>query len=350
MVRKYAGPLQRGKRSAKVPSSKSKSKKGLNKVEKKEVKDIIAIKKEVRYCNKWFSYDDYLVAAGNLQFTRTVPITLPGINPAGNNACTMLGFQTGEYLNPEAVSINTNVGAGTMTPLGGYGMQQGTDSTDILGDYAYLQSAKVDLQITALPWNSNDSSLYSAGMSGLQFRVIHASAKQIQTGASPSYSNGFFWDRTHDKVGFTMVGTCKEIMDDFHMNTDQFHIHSDQKFRLTQPQNPGSTDTLLIQQNLSATADNQVFVNTSMQGQGTNPTYPCQRNIRLWMPRIKKKIRFSESDDGATNAFEPTNAQFVNMIFIICCRTNQQQLIPSLLNTSRSWSVKAAGETRYRDA
>lgn len=346
MPRKYAGPLQPGKKSAYVRKSED----TLSKQERKEVKEIIAVKKEVRYCNKWYFYDDYAGASGNLQLTRTNPVTLPGINPFGSNACNMLGFQTGEYLNPESSSINTQVGAGTMVPLGGYGMQQGTDSTDIIADYAYLQSAKVDLQITALPWNTNQSDLYSAGMSGIQFRVIHAQAKQIQTGVSPSYAEAFFWDRTHDKVGLTMVGTCKEIMNDFHFNTDQFVIHHDVKFRLTQPQNPGGLDTQLIQSNTSATATKEVYTNQGFQGQATNPTYPCSKNVSFWMPKIKKKIRFSEGDDTTTNAFEPTNVNFVNMIFIIACRVNQQQLLPDNNSVRGAWSVKASGETRYRDA
>lgn len=348
MPRSYEGPLRKGERSAKVPKkSKKKNEDHLSAIERKEVKEIIAVKKEVRYCNKWYSYDDYDAPAGNLQLTRTAPVALPNINPTGTNCTTMLGFQTGEYLNPEGVSINTNVGAGTMAVLGGYGMQQGTDSTDIIGDYAYLQSAKVDLQITALPFNTSDSSVYSPGMSGLQFRVIHASAKQIQTGASPSYVNALFWDRTHDKQGLIMTGTNKEMFHDFHLNTDQFHIHADKKFRLTQPQNPGSTDSW----GPPSTPDVLIApVNLAFQGQATNPTYPVQHNLTLWMPKIKKKIRFSETDDTTSNAFEPTNANFVNMIFILCCRTCQQNQTNSLLSTTRAWSVKAAGETRYRDA
>lgn len=353
MPRKYAGPLQPGKRSARVnkPRKPRGGKKDhLSKTEKKEVKKIIANKKETRYCGNWITYDDYPVPAGNLQLTRTSAITLPGINPVANNVCNMLGFQTGQYLNNQSTEINTQVGGGTMVALGGYGIQQGTDSTDILGDYAYLQSAKVDLQITALPWNTNDGTIYSAGMSGLQFRVLHVQSKNLATGVVPSYVNSFFWDRTHDKTGLTMAGTVKEIMEDFHLNTDQFIVHKDIKFRLTQPQHPAGLDTLIIQQNDQPTATVQHFVNTAFQGQATNPTYPCAKNLTLWMPRSKRKIRFSENDNGTTNAFEPTNYNFINMIFILCVRTCQQQTIPANNSVSRAWSAKCSGETRYRDA
>lgn len=345
--------MPRRKASAYKNQKSSDSKKKadcLSATEKKEVKEIIAAKKELRYCNRSFFYDDYDIASGYLQLTRTNPVALPGITPTGTNAATMLGFQTGEYLNSESQSINTNVGAGTMAPLGGFGMIQGTDSVNILADYAYLQSSKVDLQITALPIDTNQSYLYSPGMSGLQFRVLHIQAKQIQTGVSPSYTNGLFWDRTHDKIGLTMVGTNKELFKDFHLNTDQFHILHDVSFRLTQPQDPASLDTHLIQNNLNATASPQVYVNQSFQGQATNPTYPCAKDLSFWMPKINKKIRFSENDDLTSNAYEPTNTNFVNMIFILCCRTNQQGLNSDLLNTGRAWSCKAAMETRYRDA
>lgn len=347
MPRKYEGPLRRGEKSAYVRKRKKDEDDGLSKTERKEVKEIIAVKKETRYCNKWYSYDDYPAAAGNLQLTRTVPVTLPGINSVGDNACTCLGFQLGEYLNSNSTAINTGVGAGTIVPLGGYGMQQGLDATDIVGDYAYFQSAKVDLQVTALPINTSDSSVYDVLASGLQFRVIHVSCKQIQTGASPSLTGALFFDRQHEKVGLTMSGTVKEIMNDFHMNTDQFHVHADRKFRLTQPINPGSTDSW----GPPSTPDVLIApVNLALQGMATNPTFPVQHNLTLWMPKIKKKVRFSPDDDTVSNAFEPTNAQFVSTIIILCARTCQQRLIGGLQDTSRAWSVKAAGESRFRDA
>jgi hypothetical protein len=237
-----------------------------------------------------------------------------------------------------------------VAPLGGYGMTQGTDSVNIIGDYAYLQSSKVDLQITAAPWNTNQGDIYSAGMSGLQFRVIHVSAKPIQTGVSPSYVKSLFWDRVHNKVGLDMTGTVKEIMEDFHLNTEQFTIHKDIKFRLTQPQHPAGLDTQIIQQNDQPTATYQVFSNQGFQGAATNPTYPCAKNITLWMPKTKKKVRFAEDDNLTTNAYEPSNFNFVSLILILCARTCQQQTIPANNSVSRAWTCKAAGETRYRDA
>lgn len=325
------------------------AKSGLNKVEKKEVKLIIKERKETRYCGRNFKYDDYAPAqvGGYLQPSRAAPQTLPGVSDVGANACTCLGFQTGEYLNTESTDINTNVGAGTVAPLGGYGMTQGTDSDQITGDYAYLQSAKLDLQITAAPWNTSDCGTYAAAASGLQFRVLHLTAKQIQSGIVPSYTNGMFWNRAHEKIGLTMVGTVKEIMDDFHINTDQFTVHKDIKFRLTQPQNPCSNDTWPAPTAPGAFIGPVAF---ALQGQGTNPCYPCQRNVQLWMPKSKKKIRFSDTDDTTTNAFEPTNYQYVNVILILCVRTNQQAFLPDLLSTDRCWAVKAAMETRFKDA
>lgn len=334
---------------AKQARAKTKSKAGLNKTEKRQVKALVKSKMETKYCPSNICYDDYDTTSFFFQATRTNPVTLPGISPASDDACNMLAFQTGYYLNSQSTDVNTNVGGGSVVPLGGYGMQEGTESTEIVGDHAYLQSAKCDLQITALPFTSNNSVVYGAGMSSIQFRVLHLQSKKIATGIVPNYTNALFWDRQHTKVGLSFSGTVKEIMEDFHINTEQFTVHKDIKFRLTQPMNPAALDTWTIQQNDQATAQQTGPVNWAMQGSGTNPTYPTAKNLTLWMPKTKKKIRFAETDNGSTNAFEPTNYNFVNFIVILAARTNQSQTIPSNMSVSRAWSAKAAMETRFKD-
>ena len=65
MVRKYAGPLLPGKKSAYVRGArknqprKTKAKVGLNKVEKNQVKDIVASRKELKYTSYWYNHDNY---------------------------------------------------------------------------------------------------------------------------------------------------------------------------------------------------------------------------------------------------------------------------------------------------
>lgn len=107
MPRKYSGPLMPGKKSAYVKGARknkprrAKSKVGLNTVEKKQVKNIVASRKELKYTNYWYNYDNYNPA--NYTATQlpmlTAGITLPNVYDVGNGTSTLIGLQTGAYLN-----------------------------------------------------------------------------------------------------------------------------------------------------------------------------------------------------------------------------------------------------------
>lgn len=312
----------------------------LNKVERKDVKRIIASRKEKRYSPDWTKYDIFDAYAGLLQPQRGTPVDLFNIAPAGFNVCSALAFQTGHYLTSQSNEMNT-FSPGMIVPIGGYSLQQGSSAVTRDGDYAYLQSAVMKLQITAVPLNTNNSDVYSRLSNGLQFRVLHFQSKKINTGVVPNPVTQLFLDQTNNKVGLDMSGSVKEIMDDFHFNTAQFTLHKDIKFRLTQPQIVSTSEVLAV---------NTSYVNQAIQGQGCNPTYPSTRNLTLWMPKTKKKIRFLNADNGTTNYYEPTNYDYNNVVLIICTRINIERTMDNSLSTSRAWSVKANGETRYRDS
>lgn len=343
MVRKYQGPLQPGKTSAKVTKTRkarANKSKHLTKTEKKDVKKIIASRKETIYCPDWVKYDIFDAYAGLLQPERSNPITLPGIAPIGYAPASALAFQTGHYLNSQSTAMNT-VMPGVIVPIGGYSLQQGDNATQRDGDYAYLNSSVMKLQVTAMPSNTNDGDSYCRLSSALQFRVIHFSSKKINTGVVPSVTGSLFLNQQNEKVGLDMAASSKELMEDFHLNRAQFTIHKDIRFRLTQPQVASTTET---------PAPGTNYVNQALQGQGNNPTYPANRNLTLWMPKTKKRIRFLNVDNGVSNYFEPTNYDYNNVVLIICARVVQERVRDRMLATDRAWSVKANGETRYREA
>lgn len=312
---------------------KSNSKKGLTKTEKKQVKAIIAEKKEFKYCPKFINYDNYDPAlVDDYQQPITVGQTvLPNVYSAANNTATIVGFQMGQYANTASTQLDAAlVSAGTaacMNQLGGVGMENGIDQTNIIGDYALLHSSKVNFQINTSPAGGNADNVQDA-VSPMIFRVIHVSCKQDQAGITPSLSSDLFRDMTNENAGLMSFMTLKQLMTDYNLNRERFHVHKDFKFRLSEPTEPD-------------------YAGTSANQSQRNISYPTQKNFTLWMPKPKKKLRFADRDNGSTNAYEWLNADFVSYVFIICCR--EQNTSGQYSSTLKRWTCSTQGQTKYRD-
>ena len=338
MPRKYHGPLQPGKRSAYVKGTRANKKRthrrtGLNKIEKKQVKSIIAKRKELKYTNYWYNYDFYdpsQYTATQLQ-ELTGGITLPNVYDVNNGTATILGLQTGAYLNSASSQLDaalTAAGQGNiMNPLGGYGMPQGDTAQSIDGNYAYFHSGRVNLQINSIVASGNGGTVNDS-VSPLCFRVIHVKAKTDAAGTTPSLTGDLFGDMANKNAGFMSDMTLRQLMNDYGFNRDRFHVCKDIKFKLQEPVQPG----------YAGNAANQPIRNYS---------YPSQKNITLWLDKPKKKLRFNSTDNNLTNQFEPLNYDFVNYIFVICCR--EQTTNGEYSSTVKRWNLTTQGQTKFRD-
>lgn len=332
----WAGSTSTGKRSTSKKLIRPRSapaSRGLNKVEKKQVKEIISRKKEFKYSPKWINYD-YYDPTLYTDFQRPITLgqtILPNVYSAGNGTATITGFQVGQYANTASSQLDAAlVAAGQpacMNQLGGIGMENGIDQTNIIGDYALLHSSKVNFQINTSPAGGNADNVKDS-VSPMIFRVIHVSTKQDQAGITPSLSGDLFRDMTNENQGLMSFMTLKQLMTDFSLNRERFHIHKDFKFKLSEPVEPD-------------------YAGTSANQNVLNLPYPTQKNFSLWMPKPKKKLRFSDTDNGLTNAFEWTNADFVSYVFILCCR--EQNTSGNYSNTAKRWTCSTQGQTKYRD-
>lgn len=302
---------------------------GLNKVEKKEVKKIIGNRKESKYCPNWFAYDDYAATGGYIQGTIQPDSYLDGIYDANNDrAVSCVGFQTGNYLNAASNAVNVSLPGTCMYPLGGYSMLRGDGNTEIDGDFAYIQSAFITLQINALPASGN-ANVVEDTTTPLEFRVIMVKAKKVATGTTPSLNASLFLDMTNDNDGLTMSGSVKEAMTDYRINNVQFEKLRDFKFQLTQP----------VQPSYNGTVANQPTLQTAL---------PCQKNLKLWLPSPKKKVRFSSTSVVDVNNHEPLNYDATVYTIILCSRRSGGAMGYS--NTDRAWRVKATGMSKFREA
>lgn len=326
-----------GRRSQTVKrTSKGKTaKKGLTKVEKKQVKSIVASRKESKYCPNWFQYDDFENTGGFIQPALTATGTLPGIYNAGNLACSVVGLQMGNYLTTSSDAVNTLLGAGTISPLGGIGMERGDTATTIDGDYAYLQSSKLQLRITAN--TLGEQGYEDTQCLPLEFRLIQVRPKaNTPSGTTPSLVSSLFVDNTNAPEGLGASGSVTEIMQNWRLNRNQFEVVKDMNFQLSnvmQPSIPTQGGPSVSQTMPQITA------------------YPNTKDIELWMNNPKKKLRFATNDNGSTSYYEPTNYQYQEYVIILCARKYINQGAPVFKPLStKFWQVRVNGITKYRDA
>ncbi len=301
---------------------------GLNKIERTQVKKIIANRKEFKFCPNWYAYDDYAAVGGYIQSTIQPDSYLDGIYDANSDrAVSGVGFQTGKYLNTASNAVNVSLPGTFMYPLGGYSMTRGDGNTEIDGDYAYNQSAFISLQINALPASGN-ANVVEDTVSPLEFRLIMVKAKKVATGSTPSLNSALFMDMTNDNEGLTMSGSVKEAMTDYNVNQNQFIKLRDQRFTLTQPVQPSYTGTV----------SNQPTLQTQ---------HSSQKNLKIWLPKTKAKIRFSSTTVIDVNDHEPLSWDPTVYMIILCSRKSGGAMGYS--NTDRAWRVKCTGQSKFRE-
>jgi len=335
--RRYAGPLQRGKKSAKVPAKRPRKRLrlvkslGLNSVEKKQVKNIITARKEPKYCPAWINYDHYDPALYNdFQQAPIQPSTiLPNVYNVANGVCSIVGFQTGKYLNSSAAQLDANlVAAGQnpcMYPLGGFSMQRGDSSTQIDGNEVFFNNGKINLQITTVV---NVASSVDPMVNPLCYRILHVKARKDAAGVTPSISGQLFRDMTNDNAGFMSDMTQRQLFHDYSINRQRFTVLADKRFKLIQNLAPS--------------------LGTNVNQPCPNYPYPSQKNITLYLDKPKKKLRISESDNGQNNSFEPTNYDYVHYVFVMCCR--EQVNSGSFSQTGKAWTITTQGQSSFIEA
>ena len=272
-----------------------------------------------------------LNAFGEEQPMLTAGALIPNVYDVNNGTASIIGLQTGAYLNSASAQLDTAFVSASqptvMNPLGGYGMPNGTTANTIDGKYAYFHSGQVTLQINSIVASGNGGTVNDS-VSPLCFRVLHVRAKPDAAGVTPSLSADLLRNLSNQNTGLMGSMTLRQLMTDFSVNRERFTVVHDKKFKLSEP----------VQPNYAGSSANQPI---------RNLPYPSQKTIKLWLDKPKKKLRFSEDDNGLTNAFEPLNYDFVNYIFVICCR--EQTTNGEYSSTVKRWTLTTQGQTKYRD-
>lgn len=329
--------------SSSRPKSAPKKRGGLNKKEIKQTKEIaktvVKSRKEKKYSNSWFSYDDHdpVLIGGLLQPRIIAAAALPNVYNPAVNSCTTVCFQTGNYLNSASTDLNAAfpIGVPAIFPLGGYSYEEGTGQDERVGDYAFFANSFITLDIRAEVSQGN-----AAGSQGslfpLEFRVLHLSMRKDAAGVIPSLTSQLLLNLQNQQEGMNSAMTTKEISQDYIVNGARFKKLKEIRFKLNQPVSP-----------------NYVQGGTSTSAYQNSPqSHPFTKKLRLNCPMPKKKIRFSDIDNGVNNAFEPLNADTVTFVIILCTRNAPYNTtnITDFNDTGKDWSVTATGQTTIRDA
>lgn len=346
-IRGYIGPQPRrsatsSARYVKVTLPKRRKAKKSTKKPKSfnsKVENVITNRRESKYSPQWYSYDDHdpALTGGFIQDAIQGAYILPNAYPANRGRVSFVGFQTGNYLNAASDAVNALVG-GSMYPLGGFGMQRGDTATTIDGNYAYMHSSHISLTVSAQAADTGFDQL-NAAMTPLEFRVIHVRAKKDQAGVTPSLVGSLFSDLTNAAEGLNGNATKKELFTDWVINSNRFQKVNDVKFKLSQPMQPGFNLQLPC-----------AVGNTG----SSNLNYPIKKHLKFYLNKPAKQLKFSQTDNGLNNAYEPINYDFVDYVIILCSRdygplTGTAQGQTSYNNTGKCWQVAATGQTKYKD-
>lgn len=327
--------IKKAKKKAKKSRPKSApASRHLSKTEKKEVKTIIASRKELKYCPDVISYDHYDPNLYTPTQLAPIPsnIVLPNVYDAANNVVTIVGLQTGHYLNSVSQQLDANLTAAgqgpCMYPLGSYGMQRGDTSTTIDGNEVYFNSGKINIQINAVNAEGNGAAV-NAAVGPLCFRVLHVKSKKDAAGTAPSVSGDLFRDMVNNNAGFMSDMTQRQLFHDYSINRQRFTVMADKRFKLSQPVQPG-------------------FAGTSTNQPLRNYPHANQKNLTLYLDKPKKKLRMNGGDDGVSNYFEPLNYDYIHYVFVLCCR--EQINSSQFSTTAKCWTLTSQQQVSYREA
>lgn len=328
----WAGSTAARKPRAKKRPRTAPAKMGLNKIEKKQVKGIIAQRKELKYCPAWYNHDHYAAYSTYNLAPILASTVLPNVFSATNGLVSIIGLQTGEYLNSSSQQFDTNLASSGQPPamyaLGGYSMERGDTSTTIDGNEVYFNSGKLNIQINTVNAMSNAGQVNDA-VGPMKFRVIHVKAKKDAAGTTPSISGQLFRDMVNDNAGLMSDMTGRQLFHDYAINRQRWTVVNDKRFTLSQPVQPA-------------------YAGTSANQPVRNHSYPSQKNFTLYFDKPKKKLRMSEGDNLINNNREPNNYDFIHSIFVLCMR--EQINSADFSNTAKCWTLTTQGQTTYREA
>jgi len=338
MVRKYSGPLQKGKRSAYVPGGrKNKPRRHFAKLAKKtplsnrqytQVKQIIKGRKEIKF-GTFYEYDNLGGYDGQLTNPIINPVVFPFVNAPQSDSAAFTILQTGFNLNAPSITMNNDV-AGSVHKIGGYHMAKGDTSTTRDGDYMRLHSHKVMINISMLnnvTDNENVESDYP-----LKFQIYQIRAKQLPQGTSPSLTGGLFLGPQNQINGIGDLDCSTfQLQNLYKINREMWHVDASKTFILQNPPLTGLNNN-----------------STTLQ---SGKRYPTNRRCSFWMNKPKKALRFTNGTSTSGLNLEPENVNLVTYIVVVASRVGQNSTDVATTSNrfANRWQMSTCGISKFVD-
>lgn len=228
MVRKYEGPLQPGKRTAKVPQKKAK--KALTKGQKKETKSIVEKTIDKKAQSKFFD-------------CKTVS-QLSGINQAGMVLSPARGTYTQMYVigfaagQASVAGTTLQYGMGSMESIqhGRVHPDGHVDNQQLKGEFCRPDITSTTFDIQRVVENSDISNGLARGQVPYMVRMIRVYVKPLKgSSVAVEPKNDLFFNQANQETGIHVDGFEHYDLLFNKVNTRKYTVKQDIKFMLTPP-------------------------------------------------------------------------------------------------------------------
>lgn len=220
MVRKYAGPLQPGKKSAYVAMGRKRrptSKPSRLLSGKSVYKQTTAITKQVMA-----NISESKYAGTRKDCLDTVP------KPSGTQRPMSYIF-----LN-SGIQLSANHPEFT-TPLELFTFAQGTNGDQRVGEYMYIKQGYLKMEVTALPYvvDGGTTDPYINSPVRCRLMIVKANRKNNKFGQSPSPDASLFIDTQNGQFGYNETGGSINLLMKQPINKRKWIVYKDKSFTLT---------------------------------------------------------------------------------------------------------------------
>lgn len=263
----------RKRKSAPTKPRPAKKAKGLSKVEKKQVSNMIKSKKEVYYIPT-------ICYANNRALSTTWKQGyLPNVSVfQSTNLISASGLAVGNYLGSVGTNINTT--STILYPTGGIKLNADANNVvPIEGDKALMKSMKLNLRVSALKVES--AAADGTAIKPLNFRCIVFKLKKARpAGIIPNFATGstsapsLFVDNLNQDVGVDDIQVPYEF-ENLRLNTQSVEVLRDIRFKLMNPlafQTSSSIGLINNQHNI-----------------------PTTKDLSFWLPCPKKPVQYDSA-------------------------------------------------------
>lgn len=264
-VRKYAGPLKPGSKSAYVPGMRKN-------------KPSYRTKPSRLYSGK-STYNR------TRRITNTVMKSISEAKYQGHRSdCLETVAKPAGTIRPLSyiflnTGVDTTANLPEFKPLNLFEFPNGTGNTERVGKYMYIKKTHLKINVMALPEKADPDNKDSLLNTPLECRmvIVKANRKNDKIFTSPDPGNSLFLDTQNGSFGYDETGGSINLLQSQPINKRQWIKYRDFKFKMSPP-----AIQLDSEQNIEAYQ--------------TGKQYPVKREFKFDLP-IYKKTHFSDSSN-----------------------------------------------------